>query len=94
MLQIWKSLATFANRSAIITGVYVDDSLVRRFVDREHQALGIGLYCLGYLLACAAGFTFTYRNWRRSKAPLLAEIRSLKAELMAEEMDHASGMDI
>ena len=56
-------------------------------MDPEHQALGIAFYCLGYLLVCAAGFTFTYRNWRRDKAPLLAEIQKMKAELMADETD-------
>ena len=71
----------------VVGGVYVEDNLVRRYMDPEHQSLGIALYCVGYLLVCAAGFTFTYRNWRRDKAPLLAEIQKMKAELMADEAD-------
>ena len=69
----------------VVSGVYLEDYLIRRYMAPEHQVLGIGLYCLGYLLLCAAGFTFTYRNWRRDKAPLLAEIQKMKAELMADE---------
>mgnify|MGYP001045610355 CR=1 FL=1 len=30
---------------------------------------------------CALGFTFTYRNWRRDRAPLLAQIRQVRAAL-------------
>lgn len=71
----------------VVGGVYVEDNLVRRYMGPEHQSLGIGLYCLGYVLVCAAGFTFTYRNWKRDKAPLLAEVRKMKAELMADEAD-------
>lgn len=73
-------------------GLYFDDALLRRYVDPEHQALGIALYCLWYLLVCAAGFTFSYRNWKRDKAPLLEEIQRIKAELTADEAD-ASGQE-
>ncbi len=71
----------------VVSGVYLNDVLVPRYLHPEHQALGIALYCLGYLLVCAAGFTFTYLNWRRDKAPLLAEIQKMKAELMADQTD-------
>ncbi len=77
----------------VVSGVYFDDAFLRRYVDPEHQALGIALYGLGYLLVCAAGFTFTYRNWRRDKAPLLADIQQLKAELTADEADASSETD-
>jgi hypothetical protein len=69
----------------VVGGVYVEDNLVRRHMSPEHQTLGIVLFCLGYLFVCAAGFTFTYLNWRRDKAPLLADIRKMKAELTADE---------
>ena len=68
-------------------GVYINDVLVPRYMGPGHQALGIALYCLGYLLVCAAGFTFTYLDWRRDKAPLLAEIQKMKAELLADQAD-------
>ncbi len=77
----------------VVSGVYFDDALLRRHVQPDHQALGIALYCLGYLLVCAAGFTFTYRNWRRDKAPLLADIQKLKAELAADEAAASSEPD-
>ena len=77
----------------VVGGVYFEDAFLRRHVDPEHQALGIALYGLGYLLVCAAGFTFTYRNWRRDKAPLLADIQQLKAELTADEADASSEAD-
>jgi len=67
------------------SGVYFHDALLRRYVAPDHQVFGIALYCLGYLLVCAAGFTFTYLNWKRDKAPLLAGIRKLRAELAADE---------
>ncbi|HSA03598.1 MAG TPA: hypothetical protein P5055_22960, partial [Candidatus Paceibacterota bacterium] len=76
-----------------VSGVYFHDAFLRRYVDPEHQALGIALYCLGYLLVCAAGFTFTYRNWKRDKAPLLAEIRKMKLELMTNDADASSEAD-
>lgn len=67
------------------------DGVVLRIVPRnplpEHQALGLLLLGLGYVLVCAAGFTFTYRNWKRDKSTLLAEVRRLKRELDA---DHAT----
>lgn len=68
-------------------GVYLDDALIRRYLAPEHQTLGIALYGLGYLLLCAAGFTFTYLNWRRDKAPLRAELRKMRSELTADETD-------
>ncbi len=42
------------------------------------------------MLVCAAGFTFTYRNGKRDKAPLLAKIQRMKAELTADEADASS----
>ncbi len=70
----------------IASGVYFHDALLRRYVGPEHEALGIALYCLGYLAVCVAGFTFTYLDWKRDKAPLLAEIRQMKQELTANEV--------
>lgn len=76
----------------VVGGVYLEDSLIPRYLEPEHQTFGIALYGSGYLLLCAAGFAFTYRNWKRDKAPLLAEIRKMKAELMADDADDpASG---
>jgi len=49
----------------VVTEVYVEDMLLQRYVAPEHQALGIAVYCLGYLLVCAAGFMFSYLNWMR-----------------------------
>ena len=77
----------------VVGGVYFEDNFVRRCMDPEHQAFGIAIYSLGYLLVCAAGFTFSYRNWRRDKAPLLAEIQKTKAELMADEADDSGEAD-
>ena len=77
----------------VVSGVYFHDALLRRYLDPEHGALGIALYCLGYLAVCAAGFTFTYRNWKRDKAPLLAEIQQLKQELTANEVGTAGEAD-
>ena len=72
----------------VVSGVYVEDAVVRRYMAPEHQVFGIGLFCLGFLLVCAAGFFFTYQNWRRDRAPLLAEIRKMKAALVADEAAH------
>ena len=72
----------------VVSGIYVEDALLRRYMDPEHEVLGIGLFCLGYLLVCVAGFFFTYRNWKRDRAPLLAEIQKMQAELMADEAAH------
>jgi hypothetical protein len=74
----------------VVGGDYFDDAFLRRHVAPEHRALGMALFGLGYLLVCAAGFTFTYRNWRRDKAALLADIQQLKAELTADEADASS----
>jgi hypothetical protein len=78
----------------VVSGVYFHDALLRRYVGPEHQALGIALYCLGYLAVCAAGFTFTYRDWKRDKAPLLAEIRQMKRDLTANEVEASDGADL
>ena len=71
----------------VASGLYVDDSLIRRFIPPEYHAFGIVFFCLGFLLLCAAGFGFTYRNWKRDKAPLLADIQKMKMELMVNETD-------
>lgn len=71
----------------VASGIYVDDSLIHRFLSPEHRTTGIVVFCLSFLLLCAAGFGFTYGNWKRDKAPLLADIQKMKMELLANETD-------
>ncbi len=71
----------------VASGMYVDDSLIRRFVTPEYRALGMAVFCLLFLLVCVAGLGVTYRNWKRDKAPLLNEIQKMKMELTANETD-------
>lgn len=74
----------------VASGMYIDDSLIHRYLGPEYRTLGIVIFCLSFLLLCAAGFGFTYRNWKRDKAPLLAEIQKMKMELMMNETDEES----
>jgi hypothetical protein len=84
--QRWLSVAGLVVLGAI-SGVFVDDALLRRYVHPDYQVIGIALYSVGYLLVCAAGFVFTYGNWKRDKAALLTEIREIKRDLTADAAD-------
>jgi len=68
----------------IASGPYVVGLFLSRYVDPRHYPVVTVLYCLFYLLVCAMGFYFTYRNWTRDKAPLLAEIRRREDALQEE----------
>lgn len=63
---------------------YVVRLFMSRYVDPRHYPVIIVLYCLFYLLVGAMGFYFTYRNWKRDKAPLLEEIRRREDALREE----------
>jgi fatty acid desaturase len=63
---------------------YVVGLFLSRYVDPRHSSAVILLYCLFYLFVCVMGLYFTYRNWRRDKAPVLAEIRRREAALQEE----------
>jgi MFS family permease len=63
---------------------YVVGLFLSRYVDPRHYPVVVVLYCLFYLLVCALGFYFTYRNWKRDKAPLLEEIRRRENALQEE----------
>ena len=67
-----------------VGGFYVGETLFPRYISPGREPLFILFYCLGYALVCIAGFGFTYKNWKTSKAPLLSEIRKLKQELAAD----------
>jgi hypothetical protein len=71
----------------VVSGVFFDDAVLRRYVAPDHRLVGIALYSVGYLLVCAAGLFFTYRNWQRDKAALLSEIQDITRELTADEAD-------
>ena len=63
---------------------YVVGLFLSRYVDPRHCPVVVVLYCLFYLLVCVMGFYFTYRNWKRDKAPLLEEIRRQEIALQEE----------
>lgn len=71
----------------VASGLYVNDSLIRRFVAPEYHVLAIVFFFVGFLLLCVAGFGFTYRDWKRDKAPLLADIQKMKMELTVNEAE-------
>jgi hypothetical protein len=64
---------------------YVLGVFLSRYVDRSHDHAAVVLYCLFYLLLCAMGFYFTWRNWRRDKASLLADIHTMRDALEGEK---------
>ncbi len=68
----------------IASAPYVVELLLSRYVDPRRSPVVIVSYCLFYLLVCAMGFYFTYRNWKRDKAPLLEEIRRREKALQEE----------
>ena len=68
----------------VASAPYVVRLFLSRYVDPRHYSTVIVLYCLFYLLVCAMGFYFTYRNWKRDKAPLLEEIRRWEDALREE----------
>jgi hypothetical protein len=68
----------------VASGPYVVGLFLSRYVNPRYYPVVIVLYCLLYLLICAMGFYFTYRNWKRDKAPLLEEIRKREKALQEE----------
>jgi hypothetical protein len=62
-------------------GVYIVDEVLARYLPKLPQAGGIAGFVAAYLLVCLLGLHFTYRNWKRDKAPLLAQIRQVRADL-------------
>ena len=65
----------------ISAGVYVVGGVLPRYLPGVDPGLRAAGFVAGYLLLCALGFTFTYRNWKRDRAPLLAQIRQVRAAL-------------
>ncbi|MCU0916445.1 MAG: hypothetical protein MUC88_18050 [Planctomycetes bacterium] len=69
----------------VASAPYVVGLFLSRYVSREHYTTVLALYCLFYLLVAAMGFYFTHQNWRRDRAPLLADIRRLRNALENNE---------
>jgi CDP-diglyceride synthetase len=65
----------------VSAGAYVVDGLLPRYLPRVDPGVGLAGFAGAYLLLCLLGLYFTWGNWRRDRAPLLAQIRQARAAL-------------
>lgn len=64
-----------------VTGGFAVKNGMDRYLPSLDPAVGVGAYVLLCLISAVVGLIFSRLEWKKRKAPLLAKIRQMKAEL-------------
>jgi len=64
---------------------------MHRYFPAMEDSTGILIYCALIVVAGVIGFILARKDWRKRKAPILEELRRMKAELTREEPGGDSG---
>lgn len=69
---------------AVTGGAFVVDALIPRYFLESRRAHVLAVYSLYFAAVCCMGFYFSYRNWKRDKGGIFADIRRMRRELGSE----------
>ncbi len=75
----------------IAGGIFVVDWYARRVQSADHSGTVLAIYVAFFLIVCAAGFFFTFRDWSAAKKDLFVRIGQMRDDLEREESDGLNG---
>jgi len=81
--ELWLTLPFIVIASAASGMAWM--SAFRRYFPSLEPSVGLISFCSFWVVVCAVGGVIGRRDWKRRRAPILQEIRRLRAELNAEE---------